>query len=431
VGAPVCASAGSADIAVPSGASSVNGEYGSNPFWRSSAASARSCIAAGDDDLGRQTWSSSRLRFSGNASGAADGFESCHPRVATPVAAGSRTSSLRSPCPSRPGSHAGARPSSGSASVFGRLLSLGRGGVAVVPLPPPSREDAIAAAKEGSVDVLSEWLHHHLDQINDEVEDGYTLLHLAAEEGRVGAVKLLLSLGAAVETMDQDLQTPLHLAAAGGHLAVVQVLAPEKLNCAEILQEDKYKMTPWHLAVESGNFDLVSYLLSAFPQNIKRRERTGTALFMAHRGNYNEIVRLLESPGETTASGTFSGGCPPADEADDGPPLSTAHTVQEAARRWEQAHPESAAPPADSRECVREVRFTAETLQRSIESSVSSGGTAGGKRLFTVGPGEQAHAEGAAHESGTEAGAAIDQGGEELAWAAGVDRPAGCACCII
>eukprot|EP00962_Isochrysis_galbana_P026420 scaffold8210_cov102-Isochrysis_galbana.AAC.1 len=201
VGAPVCASAGSADIAVPSGASSVNGEYGSNPFWRSSAASARSCIAAGDDDLGRQTWSSSRLRFSGNASGAADGFESCHPRVATPVAAGSRTSSLRSPCPSRPGSHAGARPSSGSASVFGRLLSLGRGGVAVVPLPPPSREDAIAAAKEGSVDVLSEWLHHHLDQINDEVEDGYTLLHLAAEEGRVGAVKLLLSLGAAVETV--------------------------------------------------------------------------------------------------------------------------------------------------------------------------------------------------------------------------------------
>jgi ankyrin repeat protein len=52
--------------------------------------------------------------------------------------------------------------------------------------------------------------------------------------------------------MDEDCQTPLHLAAAGGHLAVVQALAPPRLNCVEILQEDKYQMTPWHLAIESG-----------------------------------------------------------------------------------------------------------------------------------------------------------------------------------
>jgi hypothetical protein len=42
-----------------------------------------------------------------------------------------------------------------------------------------------------------------------------------------------------------------------------------------------------------SNLDLVSYMLSAFPQSIKMRQRSGTALFMARRSNHNEIVKLL------------------------------------------------------------------------------------------------------------------------------------------
>jgi len=48
------------------------------------------------------------------------------------------------------------------------------------------------------------------------------------------------------------LQTALHLAAAGGHVDAVRVLAPAGLDCHELLQEDKYLMTPWYLACESG-----------------------------------------------------------------------------------------------------------------------------------------------------------------------------------
>jgi ankyrin repeat protein len=73
--------------------------------------------------------------------------------------------------------------------------------MSVAPLPPPSQEEAIAAAREGREQVLSEWLHHNLEQINDPVDDGYTLLHLAAEEGHVAAVQVLLSLGAAMDTV--------------------------------------------------------------------------------------------------------------------------------------------------------------------------------------------------------------------------------------
>ena len=33
---------------------------------------------------------------------------------------------------------------------------------------------------------------------------------------------------------------------------MVQLLAPKGLPCPELLQEDKYQMTAWHLAIESG-----------------------------------------------------------------------------------------------------------------------------------------------------------------------------------
>jgi hypothetical protein len=107
--------------------------------------------------------------------------------------------------------------------------------------------------------------------------------------------------------------------------------------------------------------------------------------------------------------------------------------VQEAARRWEQAHHGPAAPPAESREDGREVRFTPEAIQRA-EAGGSCGGAggAGGGTLLSGGiDNEQARAEGAAaHEDEVAAGSATDQG-EGQARAAAGGAPAGCACCIM
>ncbi len=50
--------------------------------------------------------------------------------------------------------------------------------------------------------------------------------------------------------VDSDFQTPLHLAAANGHLEAVRALIAG--GDGEIFYEDKYLMTPWHLACESG-----------------------------------------------------------------------------------------------------------------------------------------------------------------------------------
>ena len=53
---------------------------------------------------------------------------------------------------------------------------------------------------------------------------GITLLHLCCFANSVKCVRLLLTLGARVNRADDDGWTPLHAAAAGGHVDVIHVL---------------------------------------------------------------------------------------------------------------------------------------------------------------------------------------------------------------
>jgi E3 ubiquitin-protein ligase XBAT32/33 len=71
--------------------------------------------------------------------------------------------------------------------------------------------------------------------IDSRAENGVTALHLAAINGELPSVMLLLSVGASmmVRTVDLDMysvisvpsgSTPLHLAAQKGHVAIIQAM---------------------------------------------------------------------------------------------------------------------------------------------------------------------------------------------------------------
>ena len=87
-----------------------------------------------------------------------------------------------------------------------------------------------------------------------------SLLHMAAEAGESTIVTLLLSQGAPSNALDSDKKTALHIAAENGHLGATVALTV-RVPCRELGMEDNYKMTPFHLACEDGNKELVAHLL--------------------------------------------------------------------------------------------------------------------------------------------------------------------------
>jgi ankyrin repeat protein len=84
-----------------------------------------------------------------------------------------------------------------------------------------------AAARAGDVDTLAALLDEHPDRLHARTRPyEHTLLHAAAEHGRLGAVELLLERGLDVNAREKGDNTyPMHWAAAGGHVDVVRRLA--------------------------------------------------------------------------------------------------------------------------------------------------------------------------------------------------------------
>jgi len=128
-----------------------------------------------------------------------------------------------------------------------------------------------------------------------------TLLHSAASEGCEPMVSLLIEASASLAALDEEGQTALHVACANEQVGVAALLAA-RVPCWELLVEDKYRMTPLHLATESGDEELVSILLQSLQQlrtapgadaDAILRLRRGTCEFLAQRHGFSGVQALL------------------------------------------------------------------------------------------------------------------------------------------
>ena len=121
-------------------------------------------------------------------------------------------------------------------------------------------------------------------------------MDLACRHGHAAVVRALLRAKAPFEESVQELggTCPLHVAAAGGHVACVREL------CAAGAQPGKARVdgsTPLHYAAVSGHAEVVRLLCASGASASARRADLATALHLAAQGGHTPCVELLLANG--------------------------------------------------------------------------------------------------------------------------------------
>jgi len=135
-------------------------------------------------------------------------------------------------------------------------------------------------------------------------------LLLASSDGSAApVVSLLIARGALKDiARSSDGMTPLHNAAACGHVGIVRaLLAPP---CADVRRATRTGSTPLIAAAEGGHCTVVSLLVEAGAPIDAVEESGSDALWNAARGGHANIVRMLLALGAPAARATLVGVTP-------------------------------------------------------------------------------------------------------------------------
>eukprot|EP01096_Ripella_sp_DP13-Kostka_P005140 TRINITY_DN17821_c0_g1_i1.p1 TRINITY_DN17821_c0_g1~~TRINITY_DN17821_c0_g1_i1.p1 ORF type:complete len:160 (+),score=56.44 TRINITY_DN17821_c0_g1_i1:71-550(+) len=115
------------------------------------------------------------------------------------------------------------------------------------------------AIVQEKVDEVNYILQKHRFSVNTKTHRGNSPLHLAATDGNIELIGLLVRAGGECNAINQNGETPLHFAAASGSVASVMCLV-RKGSILEV--EDEEGRTPVEWAVESGHKNVVRLLIA-------------------------------------------------------------------------------------------------------------------------------------------------------------------------
>jgi|GEM_PF-1336798 len=116
----------------------------------------------------------------------------------------------------------------------------------------------------------------------------HTLLHIAAQRGRLENVKFLLSYGANPDARDPDQgATPLHLCAEGNHRDIAETLVKAG---ADVNAKDATGCTPLHAAAYWGAAEVARILLASGAEVNARNDNRETPLHAATAGNPGAVA---------------------------------------------------------------------------------------------------------------------------------------------
>ena len=116
------------------------------------------------------------------------------------------------------------------------------------------------AAIEGRIDILKLLLNKDPSEINTKGENDNTPLNLAALNGQVDIVSFLLKYNASISELNEESETVLHIAANEENSSILKLLL-ERCSKEDLLSIDSEGYTALHNAIESGYIENVTLIL--------------------------------------------------------------------------------------------------------------------------------------------------------------------------
>ncbi|KAI3450467.1 hypothetical protein Pfo_007132 [Paulownia fortunei] len=155
------------------------------------------------------------------------------------------------------------------------------------------------AAKQGDLEVVKVLMEAHPELSMTVDIANTTALHTAATQGRIEVVNYFLESESSLATIARSNgKTALHSAARNGHVEVVKALLSKEPRIAT--RTDKKGQTALHMAVKGQNLEVVEELIRADPLTINMVDTKGnTPLHIAARKGRPQVVKMLLSQNET------------------------------------------------------------------------------------------------------------------------------------
>ncbi len=136
---------------------------------------------------------------------------------------------------------------------------------------------------------------HSGAKIDKPAKKGQTALIVAASEGHLETVNLLLDLGADVDLEDDLEKTALHYAVKkeGGQLSILEALVTSDRDKSTLSAQDAHGMTPLHMAAEAGNLAAVEFLVEAGASLMSKNFMDNMPIHCAVEAEHPEIIKYF------------------------------------------------------------------------------------------------------------------------------------------
>jgi uncharacterized protein len=154
-------------------------------------------------------------------------------------------------------------------------------------LDPKGRPGLFIALMDGSLKVAEVLVDFPKTNVEWRSPQDESPLMIASLKGNTALVRKLIARDADV---NKPGWTPLHYAATGGHVDVIQVLLDEN---AYIDAESPNKSTPLMMAAKYGNLEAVKLLLESGADPRLRNQLGLTAIDFAHQGNRSDAAEAI------------------------------------------------------------------------------------------------------------------------------------------
>ncbi len=157
-----------------------------------------------------------------------------------------------------------------------------------------SEKKFLAAAASGDTETVSAYLLKKKKWLQAEDDDGNRAIHLAARNGHIGMVTLLLNSGAALTDHNREnWATPLLEAVKGGHTSLVKFML-EKETARSVSTAPK-GMTPLQAAIVHERYDMLQMFIDA--KKVDLTAGDPPAVYCAVMNNKPEALAILLSVG--------------------------------------------------------------------------------------------------------------------------------------